>query len=229
MAEEMEVVIYWCSQYSELKMHLYGLNDHNTTYSCSSLWFIPLMHMYNFQIKITEYTAVMILWNRTPMQGKTLVLYTDGLIEPFVVGLNFESRYSRQLCLFHLKQRSINNCNYFTLCHLSFLHYMFCLFLTCLSCVLPCMLLLGLIYWINDSSAYSCLPSPMNMFTGGSRLSRIFWEHENLSDLSIIRLIQLLLLKTNIRIKHCSTSKGTYWDNNLKHISTVRSVSYPKL
>ena len=28
--------------------------------------------------------------------------------------------------------------------------------------------------------------------TGGSRLSRIFWEHENLSGLSIIRLIQLL-------------------------------------
>ena len=29
-------------------------------------------------------------------------------------------------------------------------------------------------------------------FTGGSHLSRIFWEHENLSGLSIIRLIQLL-------------------------------------
>ena len=28
--------------------------------------------------------------------------------------------------------------------------------------------------------------------TGGSRLSRIFWEHENLSGLSIIWLIQLL-------------------------------------
>ena len=28
--------------------------------------------------------------------------------------------------------------------------------------------------------------------TGGSRLSWIFWEHENLSSLSIIRLIQLL-------------------------------------
>ena len=28
--------------------------------------------------------------------------------------------------------------------------------------------------------------------TGGSHLSRIFWEHENLSGLSIIRLIQLL-------------------------------------
>ena len=30
------------------------------------------------------------------------------------------------------------------------------------------------------------------LITGGSRLSRIFWEHENLSGLSIIRLIQLL-------------------------------------
>ena len=28
--------------------------------------------------------------------------------------------------------------------------------------------------------------------TGGSHLSRIFWEHENLSSLSIIWLIQLL-------------------------------------
>ena len=28
--------------------------------------------------------------------------------------------------------------------------------------------------------------------TGGSRLSWIFWEHENLSGLSIIQLIQLL-------------------------------------
>ena len=28
--------------------------------------------------------------------------------------------------------------------------------------------------------------------TGGSHLRRIFWEHENLSSLSIIRLIQLL-------------------------------------
>ena len=28
--------------------------------------------------------------------------------------------------------------------------------------------------------------------TGGSRLSQIFWEHENLSSLSIIRLIQLV-------------------------------------
>ena len=28
--------------------------------------------------------------------------------------------------------------------------------------------------------------------TGGSHLSRIFWEHENLSGLSIIQLIQLL-------------------------------------
>ena len=28
--------------------------------------------------------------------------------------------------------------------------------------------------------------------TGGSRLSQIFWEHENLSGLSIIWLIQLL-------------------------------------
>ena len=52
-------------------------------------------------------------------------------------------------------------------------------------------------------------------YTGGSRLSRIFWEHENLSGLSVIRLIQLLLLKTNIRIKHCSTSKGSYWEDVL--------------
>ena len=29
-------------------------------------------------------------------------------------------------------------------------------------------------------------------YTGGSRLSQNFWEHENLSSLSIIRLIQLL-------------------------------------
>ena len=39
-------------------------------------------------------------------------------------------------------------------------------------------------------------PPPLNSYvldiTGGSRLSRIFWEHENLSGLSIIRLIQLL-------------------------------------
>ena len=49
--------------------------------------------------------------------------------------------------------------------------------------------------------------------TGGSHLSWIFWEHENLSGLSIIRLIQLLLLKTNIQIKHCSTSKGGYWED----------------
>ena len=51
------------------------------------------------------------------------------------------------------------------------------------------------------------------VYTGGSCLSWIFWEHENLSGLSIIRLIQLLLLKTNIRIKHCSTSKGSYWED----------------
>ena len=76
----------------------------------------------------------------------------------------------------------------------------------------------------------SILESPQKHLgnnTGGSRLSQIFWEHENLSSLSVIWLIQLLLLKTNIQIKHCSTSKGSYWDNNLKHISTVRSVSYP--
>ena len=29
-------------------------------------------------------------------------------------------------------------------------------------------------------------------YTGGSRLSRIIWEHENLSGLNIIQLIQLL-------------------------------------
>ena len=34
--------------------------------------------------------------------------------------------------------------------------------------------------------------SCLHVFTGGSRLSQIFWEHENLSSLSIIRLIQLL-------------------------------------
>ena len=33
------------------------------------------------------------------------------------------------------------------------------------------------------------IPGP---YTGGSHLSQIFWEHENLSDLSIIWLIQLL-------------------------------------
>ena len=32
----------------------------------------------------------------------------------------------------------------------------------------------------------------LNIITGGSRLSRIFWKHEKLSGLSIIRLIQLL-------------------------------------
>ena len=31
--------------------------------------------------------------------------------------------------------------------------------------------------------------------TGGSRLSRIFWEHENLSGLSIIRLIYIKLYR----------------------------------
>ena len=55
-----------------------------------------------------------------------------------------------------------------------------------------------------------CFP---NSSTGGSRLSRIFWEYENLSSLSVIWLIQLLLLKTNIWIKHCSTSKGSYWED----------------
>ena len=40
-----------------------------------------------------------------------------------------------------------------------------------------------------------------------------FWEHENLSGLSVIWLIQLLLLKMNIQIKHCSTSKGSYWED----------------
>ena len=34
------------------------------------------------------------------MYGKTLGLYTGGQIEPTVVGLVFEPRYSRQLCLF---------------------------------------------------------------------------------------------------------------------------------
>ena len=43
-------------------------------------------------------------WNRTSeirltMHGKTLVLCTDGWIE-LIVGLNFKSTYSRQLCLF---------------------------------------------------------------------------------------------------------------------------------
>ena len=32
----------------------------------------------------------------------------------------------------------------------------------------------------------------LTMCTGGSHLSQIFWEHENLSGLSIIQLIQLL-------------------------------------
>ena len=31
--------------------------------------------------------------------------------------------------------------------------------------------------------------------TGGSRLSQIFWEHENLSGLSIIRLIYIKLYR----------------------------------
>ena len=35
-------------------------------------------------------------------------------------------------------------------------------------------------------------PEILKYATGGSRLRRIFWEHENLSGLSIIRLIQLL-------------------------------------
>ena len=34
--------------------------------------------------------------------------------------------------------------------------------------------------------------------TGGSRLSWIFWEHENLSGLSVIRLIQLSVLSFDI-------------------------------
>ena len=40
----------------------------------------------------------------------------------------------------------------------------------------------------------SLCPSERSMcnYTGGSHLSRIFWEHENLSNLSIIQLIQLL-------------------------------------
>ena len=40
---------------------------------------------------------------------------------------------------------------------------------------------------------------PINHYigTGGSCLSQIFWEHENLSGLSIIQVIQLLLLKDN--------------------------------
>ena len=58
--------------------------------------------------------------------------------------------------------------------------------------------------------------------TGGSRLSRIFWEHENLSSLSIIRLIQIIIisliiqrnLATKIRAKQESslTAVRLKWD-----------------
>ena len=47
-------------------------------------------------------------YNRTTetwltMHDKTLGLYTDGWIEPIVVGLKFESGYSKQLCFFALR------------------------------------------------------------------------------------------------------------------------------
>ena len=72
------------------------------------------------------------------------------------------------------------------------------------------------------------IPCKLTVFTtGGSCLSRIFWEHENLSGLSVIWLIQLLLLKTNIQIKHCSTSKGSYWEDVLSRIThAVASKCY---
>ena len=44
--------------------------------------------------------------------------------------------------------------------------------------------------WYNYYSSSSGVQH--YVITGGSRLSRIFWEHENLSGLSIIWLIQLL-------------------------------------
>ena len=49
-------VICWCLlvfyQYIwlQIEMHYCGLNDHNTTYSCWSLWFITLMFIFKFQI-----------------------------------------------------------------------------------------------------------------------------------------------------------------------------------
>ena len=67
--------------------------------------------------------------------------------------------------------------------------------------------------FIGNMQVWKYRNSANAVITGGSRLSRIFWEHENLSGLSVIWLIQLLLLKTNIQIKHCSTSKGSYWED----------------
>ena len=69
-----------------------------------------LFHMYKFQIKITEiqllkWNSEMISESKLTMQGKMLGLYTDRWIEPFVEGLNYESRYSRELCLFSTLHR----------------------------------------------------------------------------------------------------------------------------
>ena len=70
---------------------------------------------------------------------------------------------------------------------------------------------------------------PDILYTGGSCLSRIFWEHENLSDLSVIRLIRLLLLKSDIRTKHYTSIclimlflflfAGTVYWNHLRRCS----------
>ena len=64
--------------------------------------------------------------------------------------------------------------------------------------------------WLKQDPPVYAWTTKNELYTGGSCLSQIFWEHENLSGLSIIQLIQLLLLKMNIQIKHCSTSKGSY-------------------
>ena len=45
--------------------------------------------------------------------------------------------------------------------------------------------------YVHPDIPLTCLPTTPEG-TGGSRLRQIFWEHENLSGLSIIRLIQLL-------------------------------------
>ena len=46
--------------------------------------------------------------------------------------------------------------------------------------------------WSKELPEIQFMPTVPKTVTGGSRLSWIFWEHENLSDLSIIQLIQLL-------------------------------------
>ena len=46
-----------------------------------------------------------------------------------------------------------------------------------------------ILFFLHEFSNWA---DSITVITGGSRLSRIFGEHENLSDLSIIQLIQLL-------------------------------------